>query len=144
VGIHVETFDPTVLAHVAPGKARTGIDRYFQVWERAVEIFGEGQVSTYVILGMGEDPELTVEGCRRAIDIGVYPFVVPLRPVAGSLMEDVLPPDAAYTDRIYRRVLMYMNERGLRPSTAGCARCQACSAVRSLQPLLQIGTRPPS
>jgi hypothetical protein len=25
-----------------------------------------------VILGMGEDPELTVEGCRRAIDIGVY------------------------------------------------------------------------
>jgi radical SAM protein (TIGR04043 family) len=144
VGIHVETFDPTVLAHVAPGKARTGIDRYFQVWERAVEIFGEGQVSTYVILGMGEDPELTVEGCRRAIDIGVYPFVVPLRPVAGSLMEDVLPPNAAYTDRIYRRVLMYMNERGLRPSTAGCARCQACSAVRSLEPLLQIGTRPPS
>ena len=26
VGIHVETFDPAVLAHVAPGKARTGID----------------------------------------------------------------------------------------------------------------------
>jgi radical SAM protein (TIGR04043 family) len=144
VGIHIETFDPKVLAYVAPGKARTGIDRYFEVWERAVEIFGAGQVSTYVILGMGEDPELTVEGCRRAIDIGVYPFVVPLRPVAGSLMEDVLPPDPAYTDRIYRRVLTYMGERGLRPSTAGCARCQACSALRSLEPVLQIGTRPPS
>ena len=25
---------------------------------------------------------------------------------------------------------------------AGCARCQACSAVRSIEPLLQIGTRP--
>src|SRR5262249_45228003 len=83
------TLDPKVLAHGAPGKARTGIERYFEVWERAVEVFGEGQVSTYVILGMGEDPELTVEGCRRAIDIGVYPFVVPLRPVAGSLMQDV-------------------------------------------------------
>ncbi len=141
VGIHIETFDAKVLAHVAPGKARTGIERYFETWERAVEIFGEGQVSTYVILGMGEDPELTVEGCRRAIDIGVYPFVVPLRPVAGSLMQDVLPPPAAYTDRIYRRVLAYMNERGLRPSTAGCARCQACSAVRSIEPLLQIGSR---
>ena len=144
VGIHVESFDPKVLAHVAPGKARTGIERYFEVWERAVEIFGEGQVSTYVILGMGEDPELTVEGCQRAIDIGVYPFVVPLRPVAGSLMEDVLPPDPAYTDRVYRRVLQYMSERDLRPSTAGCARCQACSALRSLEPLLQIGSRPPS
>ena len=42
--------------------------------------FGEGQVTTYVILGMGEDPELTVEGCRRAVDIGVYPFVVPAAP----------------------------------------------------------------
>jgi radical SAM protein (TIGR04043 family) len=144
VGIHIETFDPKVLAYVAPGKARTGIDRYFEVWERAVEIFGAGQVSTYVILGMGEDPELTVEGCRRAIDIGVYPFVVPLRPVAGSLMEDVLPPDPAYTDRIYRRVLTYVGERGLHPSTAGCARCQACSALRSLEPVLQIGNRPPS
>ena len=29
-------------------------------------------------------PKLTVEGCRRAIDMGVYPFVVPLRPVAGQ------------------------------------------------------------
>ena len=88
VGIHVETFDPQVLARVAPGKARTGIERYFAAWERAVSLFGEGQVSTYVILGMGEDLELTVAGCRRAIDMGVYPFVVPLRPVAGSLMQD--------------------------------------------------------
>jgi radical SAM protein (TIGR04043 family) len=141
VGIHIETFDPEVLARVAPGKARTGIDRYFDTWERAVEIFGEGQVSTYVILGLGEDPELTVEGCRRAIDIGVYPFVVPLRPVAGSLMEHVLPPDGAYTNRIYRRVLSYLNERKLRPSTAGCARCQACSGLRG-EPVLQIGRRP--
>ena len=94
VGIHVESFDPAVLARVAPAKARTGIDQYFRAWERAVARFGEGQVSTYVILGMGEDPELTVEGCRRAIDIGVFPFVVPIRPVAGSLMEDVVPPAA--------------------------------------------------
>jgi hypothetical protein len=74
----------------------------------------------------------------------VYPFVVPLRPVAGSLMEDVLPPNTAYTGRIYRWVLGYLSERGLHASTAGCARCQACSAVRSLEPVLQIGARPPS
>jgi len=143
VGIHVESFDPKVLAHVAPGKARTGIERYFEVWERAVQIFGEGQVSTYVILGMGEDPELTVEGCRRAIDIGVYPFVVPLRPVAGSLMESVRPPDRAYTDRIYRRVLSHMTARGMDSGMplAGCARCQACSGLRTLEPVLQIGSR---
>jgi biotin synthase-related radical SAM superfamily protein len=68
VGIHVESFDPVVLARVAPAKARTGIEGYFKAWERAVRLFGEGQVSTYVILGMGEDPELTALGCQRAVD----------------------------------------------------------------------------
>lgn len=152
VGLHVESFDPNVLAHVAPGKARTGIEGYFRAWERAVAAFGAGQVSTYVILGMGEDPELTVAGCRRAIDMGVFPFVVPLRPVAGSLMEDTAPPRADYTERIYREVAAYMADRGMTSQMvkAGCARCQACSGLSSAEaslrhgssPLLQIGRRP--
>jgi radical SAM protein (TIGR04043 family) len=147
VGIHVETFDPQVLARVAPGKARTGIERYFAAWERAVSLFGQGQVSTYVILGMGEDIELTVAGCRRAIDMGVYPFVVPLRPVSGSLLQDAQPPSAAYTESVYRRVASYMALRGMDASTvsAGCARCQACSAISSLQTAMPIPTmRAPS
>jgi len=135
VGIHVESFDPDVLARIAPGKARTGIDGYFRAWERAVEVFGAGQVSTYVILGMGEDPELTIEGCRRAIDVGVYPFVVPLRPVPGSLMGDCLPPAPDYMDRVYRQVAPYLVARGLGSGDvrAGCARCQACSAISVLE-----------
>jgi radical SAM protein (TIGR04043 family) len=141
VGIHVESFDPAVLARVAPAKARTGIPGYFAAWERAVSLFGEGQVSTYVILGMGEDPKLTVEGCRRAIDMGVYPFVVPLRPIAGSLMGDLLPPSAEYTESIYRQVVPYLMARGLgsKGVAAGCARCQACSAMANVERLLTIG-----
>jgi radical SAM protein (TIGR04043 family) len=149
VGIHVESFDPAVLARVAPGKFRTGIETYFRTWERAVALFGEGRVSTYVILGMGEDPELTVAMCKRAIDIGVYPFVVPLRPVAGSLMEDVPAPPRQYTEPIYHRVAQLLAARGLGADTAvaGCARCQACSSLNLVQqadratPLLQIGMR---
>ena len=131
VGIHIETFDPQVLARIAPAKARIGIDGYFRAWERAVAAFGAGQVSTYVILGMGEDPDLTVDGCRRAIDAGVYPFVVPLRPTVGSLMEEALPPSPEYCETIYRRVGPYLSARGLGAYgvAAGCARCQACSAI---------------
>lgn len=160
VGIHIESFDPAVLARVAPGKFRTGVDTYFRTWARAVELFGEGRVSTYVILGMGEDPDLTVEMCRRAVDIGVYPFIVPLRPVAGSLMADVPAPAREYTEPIYRKVAGFLAERGLGADTAvaGCARCQACSSLNLVQqagparacgsagahapgPLLQIGRR---
>jgi radical SAM protein (TIGR04043 family) len=145
VGMHVESFDPDTLARVAPPKARTGIEGYFRAWRRAVEIFGPGQVSTYVILGMGEDPDLTVEGCRRAIDMGVYPFVVPLRPVPGSLMEDLLPPSASYMESVYHRVVPYLVERGLGSwdVRAGCARCQACSAMSVTEKqVVELSTKP--
>jgi radical SAM protein (TIGR04043 family) len=131
VGIHVESFDPAVLARIAPAKARTGIEGYFAAWKRAVRLFGRGQVSTYVILGMGEDEDTTVEGCMRAIDIGVYPFVVPLRPVPGSLMEACSPPPPETMESVYRRVVPHLQARGLSATSvrAGCARCQACSAI---------------
>jgi len=142
LGIHVETFDPAVLERIAPPKARTGIERYFETWEYAVKRFGEGQVTTYVILGMGEDPELTIAGCKRAIDIGVYPFIVPLRPVPGSLMADVSPPTSEYTDRIARQVAPYLIERGITADKvlAGCARCQACSPLGAIEQQLQLSS----
>jgi radical SAM protein (TIGR04043 family) len=146
VGIHVESFDPEVLARVAPAKARTGVEGYFAAWERAVARFGQGQVSTYVILGMGEDPELTVAGCRRAIDMGVYPFVVPLRPIAGTLMEDHVPPSAEYTERIYRQVVPYLAARGITADnvSAGCARCQACSAMGAMERTVELREAAPA
>jgi len=135
VGIHVETFDPAVLARVAPGKARWGIEAYFTAWERAVAAFGSGQVSTYVILGMGEDQKLTVDGCKRAIDMGVYPFVVPLRPTPGSLMQDLLPPSKEAVEAVYRQIVPYLARKGMSASgvAAGCARCQACSGLGAFE-----------
>ena len=140
VGIHVESFDPAVLARVAPAKARTGVERLLRGLGARGRAFGEGQVSTYVILGMGEDPELTVEGCRRAVDMGVYPFVVPLRPVAGSLMADWSPPPrrvhaSASTARSRRTCGARLAADGV---AAGCARCQACSPVGVLEQTVRL------
>ena len=85
------------------------------------------------------DPDLILEGCRRAADIGVYPFVVPLRPVPGSLMGDRKPPTSDYVERIARKVAPYLLERGLTADrvAAGCARCQACSPVGAMERELQ-------
>jgi radical SAM protein (TIGR04043 family) len=131
VGIHIETFDPEVLARVAAGKAQCGVEGYFRTWEKAVEVFGRGRVTTYVILGMGERRELIEEGCRRAIEMGVYPFVVPIRPVPGTLLEHTPTPDPDYVAAIYRSVSAMLAESGLDHSdaAAGCARCQACSGL---------------
>ena len=146
VGIHVETFDPQVLARVAPGKARWGIEGYFAAWQRAVEVFGPGQVSTYVILGLGEDPAVTVESCKRAVDMGVYPFIVPLRPVPGTILGESVPPAREYVESIYRQVIPHMLRRGMTAAgvTAGCARCQACSGMAALEHQHAKGTAVPA
>ncbi len=134
-----ETFDPEVLARVAPGKAQCGIEGYFRTWERAVDVFGRGSVTTYVLLGMGEREELIVEGCRRAIAMGVYPFVVPLRPVPGTLMADNAPPDPDYVARIYAEVAAMLSEAGFDhlDAKAGCARCQACSGLSAWERVMR-------
>src|SRR5262249_11442664 len=63
------------------------------------------------------------------------PFVVPLRPTMGSLMEDLPPPAPEYCESVYRRVVPYLTARGLgaRGVAAGCAWCQACSAMSLLE-----------
>ena len=139
VGIHSETFDPDVLARVAPGKAQCGIEGYFRTWEAAVDVFGRGSVTTYVLLGMGEREELIVEGCRRAIAMGVYPFVVPLRPVPGTLMADAEPPDPDYVARVYGEVAAMLADAGFDhlDAKAGCARCQACSGLSAWERVMR-------
>ncbi|HSI30764.1 MAG TPA: hypothetical protein VK951_05480, partial [Miltoncostaeaceae bacterium] len=112
-----------------------GRDHYLAAWEAAVGVFGPGQVSTYFILGLGESPESVMEGCRAAIDRGVYPFVVPLRPAPGSIVADGVPPSADYVREVYERVAPLLAEAGMmsQDARAGCVRCQACSALSTFE-----------
>lgn len=130
-GIHVESFDPETLWRVAPAKARVGMKRYTAAWKRAVEVFGPNQVSSFLIAGLGEPPATIVSGSEILADLGVYPFVVPLRPIPGSWMENALPPPASRMQAIYTAVARVLRHKGLSASAcvAGCVRCGACSAL---------------
>lgn len=131
VGIHIESFDFQTLQRVAPVKARIGLDRYETVWKRAVEIFGANQVSSFLIAGLGEPPESILWGSELLADLGVYPFIVPLRPIPGSRLGAHRPPDPALMARIYTAVARILRNKGLSAakSLAGCVRCGACSAL---------------
>lgn len=135
LGIHLETFDPDVLAKVAPGKSAQGIPYYLSAWEAAVEVFGPGQVSTYFILGLGESKDAVLAGCHAAIERGVYPFVVPLRPAPGSILATGTPPSPEYMTEVYEAVAPLLAEAGMmsQNARAGCVRCQACSALSTFE-----------
>ena len=53
---------------------------YEAAWDEAVRVFGRNRVSTYLLVGLGENPEEMITGALELIERGVYPFVVPLSP----------------------------------------------------------------
>jgi radical SAM protein (TIGR04043 family)/putative N-acetyltransferase (TIGR04045 family) len=132
VGIHIETFHLPTLERVAPAKARIGIFRYETAWRRAVSLFGPNQVSSFLIAGLGEPPDAVVSGSEVLADLGVFPFVVPLRPIPGSWLHNHRPPDAELMRHIYSAVANVLRRKGLSSelNLAGCVRCGACSALR--------------
>jgi radical SAM protein (TIGR04043 family)/putative N-acetyltransferase (TIGR04045 family) len=135
VGIHIESFDFETLSQIAPAKASMGFERYKKAWKMAVEIFGPNQVSSFLIVGLGEKRDSIIWGSKFLADLGVYPFVVPLRPIPGSIMENVLPPDPEEMKRIYEEVACILKRKGLSASRslAGCVRCGACSALHTFE-----------
>jgi biotin synthase-related radical SAM superfamily protein len=112
------------------------MDEYRAAWREAVRVFGRNQVSTYLIVGLGEDSDELVAGAAELIGMGVYPFVVPFRPIAGTLAVDVdrvqAPPSWLVAD-VTDRVAELLVEAGMRGADqrAGCAACGACSALPS-------------
>jgi radical SAM protein (TIGR04043 family)/putative N-acetyltransferase (TIGR04045 family) len=139
VGIHIESFDAGLLKNLAPVKAALGLTRYRQSWQEAVRIFGPNQVSSFILAGLGEKPENVIWGSDLLADMGVYPFVVPLRPIPGSRMEKALPQDPEIMKSIYHEVAHILSRKGLsyNRSLAGCVRCGACSALPAYEQPVQ-------
>ena len=131
VGIHVETFDRAVLKEVALCKAGIPFQHYVDAWKRSVELFGDSQVSSYVIVGLGERDESIMEGSKLLAELGVYPFIVPLRPIPGSMLENEKPPGPDRMFSLYEQVAEIVHDNGVswRKNKAGCVRCRACSAL---------------
>ena len=134
IGIHIEALDQTVRERWTPGKATVSVERYEQAWARALAAFGPNRVSTYLLVGLGEDPDELVAGANRLIGLGIYPFLVPYRPLEGSLAhaDGVGPPSATVLTEVTREVAASLGAAGMRgvDQVAGCAACGACSALQ--------------
>ncbi len=134
IGIHVESMDDDVRRRWMPGKATVPLDEYRAAWREAVRVFGHNQVSTYLLVGLGEDADELVAAATELIDMGVYPFVVPFRPLAGTLATDVdraPAPSRRDVGSVTVRVAAALRRAGMAGSdqAAGCAACGACSAL---------------
>ena len=72
----------------------------FRQLEEAIAVFGRGNVSTHVIVGLGESEKEAVEVVQRCVDMSVLPALFAFTPVRGTALEANSPPPL----QSYRRV----------------------------------------
>jgi radical SAM protein (TIGR04043 family) len=135
LGMHLEAADPEVRSRMMPGKASVPLDYYYKAFEASVKVFGWGQVSTYLLAGLGDSLETLVEMCDRLISLGVYPFVVPFVPITGTPLAGHPAPESQFMVEVYQRVGAMIKRSNLASTEikAGCAKCGACSALSNFE-----------
>lgn len=133
IGIHVESLDDQIRKKWLPGKAKIPLSTYWKAWDEAVKVFGSNQVSTYLLIGLGEKPEQIVADAKKLASRGVYPFVVPVRPGKGTLAyeEGLQQPKVSTVIDISSQVSNYLLDIGMdfTQQNAGCVSCGACSML---------------
>jgi radical SAM protein (TIGR04043 family) len=135
LGMHLEAVTEPVRRRVMPGKAQVSVERYLQAFKAAVPVFGRGQVSSYILAGLGDTHEDILSACQQMIDIGVYPFVVPFTPISGTPLESHPTPSAAFMNGLLGPLAQMLIAGGLKSTEvkAGCAKCGACSALSAFE-----------
>ncbi|MDH5754822.1 MAG: radical SAM protein [Candidatus Bathyarchaeota archaeon] len=75
-------------------------EEQFKLLSEAVEIFGRDNVSTHLIVGLGETEKEMVETIQRCVDIGVLPALFAFTPIPGVALENNPQPPVP----VYRHV----------------------------------------
>jgi radical SAM protein (TIGR04043 family) len=135
LGMHLEVVTPELRARIMPGKSQVPLERYFEAFAGAVAVFGRGQVSSYILAGLGDTKEAILATSEKLIALGVYPFVVPFVPISGTPLESHPPPQPAFMHEVLQPVALMLRAAGLRSTDikAGCGKCGACSALSTYE-----------
>ncbi|WP_347474235.1 MSMEG_0568 family radical SAM protein [Acinetobacter thermotolerans] len=135
IGMHLEAVSDRVRHKIMPGKAEVSLDKYFAAFKAAVEVFGRGQVSTYILAGLGDTQEEILEMTAKLTEIGVYPFVVPFVPIQGTPLEHHPKPEPEFMQALYPEIGAQLKQHQLKSedTQAGCAKCGACSSLKAYE-----------
>ncbi len=148
LGMHIEAVTPAVRERIMPGKASVSLERYMKAFEAAVPVFGRGQVSTYILAGLGDTSQAILAMAAQLIARGVYPFVVPFVPISGTPLEDHPTPSPAFMHEVLSPLARMLKAAAMRSDAirAGCGKCGACSALSSYEAAGDPAdaTRPPA
>ncbi|MGD9397493.1 MAG: radical SAM protein [Candidatus Thorarchaeota archaeon] len=133
VGMHIESADESVREEMCPGKFQYGpLDLYRRSWQHALDFFDRGNVSTFLLHGLGEDLGKTLALVEELAEVGVLPVVTPVRPSRGSQLADYTPTYVGNLEMsvdFYKKLGSILYNTRLNPenTVAGCHKCGGCT-----------------
>lgn len=130
ISFNLEIYNDNIRKKLCPGKSEIKKERYFKAIEEAVEIFGTGQVSSWLIIGL-EPVEDTLKGIDEIIKRGGIPYPTVFRPLIGTPLENLNPPSVERVEEVLSYLKEQMLASNLTPSLsrAGCINCGCCTVM---------------
>jgi biotin synthase-related radical SAM superfamily protein len=126
IGIPLDAATPEIFDRVKGVNAEGPYDwqKQWQLLNEAREVFGEGRVSTHLIVGLGETEKEMVTTIQKCVDMTILPALFAFTPIPGTALEkQVQPPIAQYRRiQIARHLILHriasckdmdFNEKGL-------------------------------
>ena len=77
-----------------------GWENQFSLLSEAIAVFGKGNVSTHLIVGLGETEKEAAQIIQKCVDMSVLPALFAFTPIRGTRLENNSPPPL----ESYRRV----------------------------------------
>ena len=74
--------------------------------KEAVNVFGDGSVSTHLIVGLGETEKDLCQAIQWCVDLGIYPGLFAFTPIPGTALEKNPPPSLSSYRRV--QVIQYL------------------------------------
>jgi biotin synthase-related radical SAM superfamily protein len=90
-------------------------ENQFRKLNEAIAVFGRGNVSTHIIVGLGETEKEAAEIIQRCVDMSVLPALFSFTPVRGTALEAKPPPLVESYRRVQLARFLIVN---------GAARCE--------------------
>lgn len=129
----VETMDPEIFDRVCRGRKGHTLDFILESLREAVEIFGKNNVTSNIIIGLGETDECVRRGVEYLAQMGVIPVLRPISisPLRKEELKDAVRPDPERLLKLVEMTRQVLGKYGLstRESKTMCLACGGCDLV---------------
>lgn len=130
--MNLEIYNNDLRKKICPGKGDISTEYYFKTLKKAVDLFGKGNVSSVLIVGIQPKEDIII-AAKKLIQINVIPTLIPFKPFDGTPMENhptANPDEYISISRVIANEMM--NNNLAIESNSGCAACGACSLETNL------------